>query len=651
MKKMPFIFLMGAVCIQFGCHGLATKDQYSEHIAKKTEVSYLFDQTNRLKPEDIASKPLNAFVQLDIKNGDANLGYTNDTVWMRVSIPPFTKERAGEKITRYLIFFERSLNYVDLYTANDQGVLVSKVGGNGVAPGSRNVAAIFPTFSIPIDTGKVTTFYVRLHTTHFMDLNFSLLEHSACQTFLLFQQLFIGGILGTGFALLLYNFLSIFSYRINFYRYYVAYSAFMLISLAGFNGVLDYVSPEGFFRPLSEFGDLWAFLALLACCGLNIEFFSLKKTQPKVYWAFRVNQLLLLANIAWFYLGSRQQAGAASDLMVLTTMILATCSSLRASWNRFVPAYFFLAGVLSVTTGIFWYELIAYRVIPAPPDVFCFSLNIVSLAVIVDLSLLSMGILFYLKQKERTHQKTVAAHDQEMARADGMQSVLQHLVHDLANPMAVVIGVAEMEMKRCVDEPNLKDRWAMVLRAGRQNYEMLANVDIKAGMLKNKLEICEMRNILNDLTFTFSERLAQKRLSLVTDNFDGEARVFTNKSAFTHQVLGNLLSNCIKFSYPDAAIHLSTAVDGEKLRIIIEDHGIGIPVYERSLLFSNEPMESADGTCGEKGTGAGIKIVKRTIDGLGGSIHVESRHEVDHQSDHGTKFTVTINRYKPDSAN
>jgi signal transduction histidine kinase len=412
--------------------------------------------------------------------------------------------------------------------------------------------------------------------------------------------------------------------------------------LLSYNGILDFWLKNSWIGAWSKLGDFFAFLALISYGMLITDFLDLKKSQPRIYRAFLVNQALLAVNLVWFYLGSSPYAGDLSDVLSLTTVILALLATARASRQKFVPAYFFLAGVTCMTVSIFAYEFVAYRIVMVTSAVSSYSVDFISLGVVAELVLMSIGILYYLKQKEHEQQKAASERDQEMARADGMQSVLQHLVHDLANPISVVMGVAEMELKRSDNDPLLKERWSMVLRAGKQNYAMLSNVDTKIGMMKTSFEILNLKDIIDEVTFTFKHLLEAKGITLVTENDDDDIRVFTDKTVLTHQVLCNILSNSIKFSFPNSAIRICVKTIGKNLRVLIEDQGIGIPDAILTQLRTTKQVDSSAGTQGEKGTGRGMGIAKTAMESLGGTISIESRHQADHPSNHGTKITIQM---------
>ena len=99
------------------------------------------------------------------------------------------------------------------------------------------------------------------------------------------------------------------------------------------------------------------------------------------------------------------------------------------------------------------------------------------------------------------------------------------------------------------------------------------------------------------------------------------------------QVVTNLLSNAIKFGL-GKPIEVSIDQHDGIARLEVKDHGIGIPKEMMDRIF--KPFERAVSVRHYGGLGLGLYIVRTIIDGLGGSILVES------QPNAGSTFTVEL---------
>lgn len=116
--------------------------------------------------------------------------------------------------------------------------------------------------------------------------------------------------------------------------------------------------------------------------------------------------------------------------------------------------------------------------------------------------------------------------------------------------------------------------------------------------------------------------------------YRGPATLVQADEKLLRQILGNLLSNALKYAIPDTRPELTVTVSAKETLVVIQDEGIGIP--EKDLLHLFEPFHRADNVGTIQGTGLGLAIVKKSVDAHGGTIQVESQEGV------GTVFRVLL---------
>jgi signal transduction histidine kinase len=99
-------------------------------------------------------------------------------------------------------------------------------------------------------------------------------------------------------------------------------------------------------------------------------------------------------------------------------------------------------------------------------------------------------------------------------------------------------------------------------------------------------------------------------------------------------VLGNLISNAVKYSPDGGTVKLDVRRDGDEVVFDVEDNGIGISREDQKRIFESFHRGENVGTL--TGTGLGLAIVKKSLEVHGGSISVES------QFGRGTRFVVHV---------
>lgn len=110
-------------------------------------------------------------------------------------------------------------------------------------------------------------------------------------------------------------------------------------------------------------------------------------------------------------------------------------------------------------------------------------------------------------------------------------------------------------------------------------------------------------------------------------------------------IIGNPVSNAIKFSEPGTTITLRSPEAGDMMEIEVIDRGIGIPPGILDNLFSATKKTSRPETCNEKGTGFGMPIVLSSVKACGGEIRVSSRTQAaGPEKLRGTRFLLLLHR-------
>jgi PAS domain S-box-containing protein len=109
-------------------------------------------------------------------------------------------------------------------------------------------------------------------------------------------------------------------------------------------------------------------------------------------------------------------------------------------------------------------------------------------------------------------------------------------------------------------------------------------------------------------------------------------------AAGLRQVIANLVSNAAKFVPPGRPpqIRISCEARGDRVRLRVDDNGIGIAPADRSRIF--QVFEKLHDPATYPGTGIGLAIVKRAVEKMGGSVGVES------QPPEGSRFWVELPR-------
>ena len=245
---------------------------------------------------------------------------------------------------------------------------------------------------------------------------------------------------------------------------------------------------------------------------------------------------------------------------------------------------------------------------------------------------------------ERTRDLQVAKDEAEAANA-AKSDFLATMSHEIRTPMNGMLVMAELLTKAELSE-NLR-RYAEVISSSGHSLMTIINdildlSKIEAGKLD--LEKTEMRltDTVRDVLTLFQERAAEKHLDLTGFIAADVKDAIVADPVRLRQVLGNLVSNAIKFTEQG---HVAVTVDlveswptgdSQNLKISVEDTGVGIPQDKVAAVF--EAFSQADQSTTRKfgGTGLGLAICRKLVEAFNGRIHVEST------LGKGSKFSVEL---------
>ncbi len=208
---------------------------------------------------------------------------------------------------------------------------------------------------------------------------------------------------------------------------------------------------------------------------------------------------------------------------------------------------------------------------------------------------------------------------------------LGFVAHDLRNPLNVMqgfLGLMETGVVGCHNPAQLDQVLASMKRACDQMLHMVDEVldlsAIESGRLELRRADMDVAAFLREF-HAMTAVMGQGKGIMVDLDLPaavGSASFDPNR---INQVLGNLVSNALKFSEPGTRVVLAAnRVPPHGVVIAVHDQGPGIPADEQALLFREYGKASSRPTSGEKTTGLGLAICKKIVEAHGGNIWLES---------------------------
>lgn len=227
---------------------------------------------------------------------------------------------------------------------------------------------------------------------------------------------------------------------------------------------------------------------------------------------------------------------------------------------------------------------------------------------------------------ERTRD-IVVQRDRAEEASRAKSEFLANISHELRTPMHGILSFATFGIKKVSesDHPKLLGYFQKIERSGGVLLHLLNNLldlsklDARGVQLQRGQH--QVQALLTSVVAEF-ESLLQTRHIRIEANCP-ERLDATLDSVRIRQVVRNLLSNALRFS-PDAGVIKLDAIEHDgRLRISVQDQGVGVPESELGVVFDAFVQSSLTNT-GAGGTGLGLSISREIIELHGGTIWAEN---------------------------
>ncbi len=242
------------------------------------------------------------------------------------------------------------------------------------------------------------------------------------------------------------------------------------------------------------------------------------------------------------------------------------------------------------------------------------------------------------------------------------------IVHELRSPLDGIRKISELVLSGKIKGPEIKEYVAMAYQSSNRMMELVNDMldmsKIQAGKFEINKSEQDLREIIEGrvMFYKVSTDMAKIDLKVYVDK-SVPAKISMDKEA-VKQMLGNLLSNALKFTNPGGKILISAFlarpdkpfpegvaalkmpilpkekdvnVSTSSVCVVVSDDGFGVaPELLPNLFKMYSQVKSKEQSEGVKGTGLGLSIVKGLSEVHGGKSGVVSKDGL------GSSFFFTL---------
>ncbi|NYT39198.1 histidine kinase [Sphingomonas sp. R-74633] len=270
---------------------------------------------------------------------------------------------------------------------------------------------------------------------------------------------------------------------------------------------------------------------------------------------------------------------------------------------------------------------------------------LIGAATVIVMGALGWGLVTIRKSRNRVRAANVVLGETNSALEKALKAKTEFLAttsHEIRTPLNGILGMTQVMLSDSRLEPQIRERIGIVHGAGITMRTLVDDIldvaKMETGNLAVEAAPMDLTAMLREVTRLWEEQARAKGLTFKLE-LSHAPHWIVSDTARLRQVVFNLLSNAIKFT-EKGGVTLRAVGEGEgdarRLKLSIEDTGIGIPRAKFEEIFESFRQVDTSTTRRFGGTGLGLAICRNLARALGGDIQVES------QDGQGSRFILDL---------
>lgn len=211
----------------------------------------------------------------------------------------------------------------------------------------------------------------------------------------------------------------------------------------------------------------------------------------------------------------------------------------------------------------------------------------------------------------------------EIARqSDALKSaLLQSVSHDLRTPLATIRAAAgTLRPRGALNEEDHRESVDVIDREVEYLNRLVTNLldlsRIEAGALRAERDVFELDDLIGRILERLGPGLAGRPLDV-----DLAVPPVSVDPIFLDESITNVIENAIKYTTPGTPLSIrSTELDGDWVRLTIEDAGDGVPDASLARLFDKFYRVPGRSAGSRSGTGIGLAVVRGLVEAMDGRV-------------------------------
>ena len=261
---------------------------------------------------------------------------------------------------------------------------------------------------------------------------------------------------------------------------------------------------------------------------------------------------------------------------------------------------------------------------------------------IIDCSFI---FLKFYRKNVRQMEELIEEHERTKIAYKAKSQFVAIVSHELRTPLTSIKG--SLDLISCGMLGPVPEKMQSILSIAAKNSERLADLindildlqKIEAGEISYRFAPVDVSELISD-AIEANRGFADKLKIDLAAEFDRKLDlVVRGDEKRLMQVMTNMISNALKFSHEGGKVTVSYAANGDKIRLMVKDRGVGIPENSEDKVFGKFTQVDSTDERGVGGTGLGMNISKKIVEHHNGTIGYDSKLGV------GTTFYIDLDQW------
>ena len=610
-------------------------DPAAGEIAVTTFVEYYEDSSESLTIEEVTAANFDVnFIPHD--RDILHFGISSAAYWIRVNLDWSRMPAGAEKILefgppKFVAGVVRG--GIELYSIGDQGQVEFEYS-LGTMLDERELKTLSRGFALTIDESIGDTLYMRLTGARPIRLPITLWEQDSFQQQTVISDTLLGLQYGILLAMIFYNLFLFFTVREPSYIYYVAaiavQVAFIFLDSKHLRYMLDQLYQGAYWVDMAE----RLIYPLLVITALLFQRSLLRIWENNIKLDNLVKGFLgaFLLVLAVAFVPNEKIFQYLYIFLITLAIPLAFYTNIDAIRRGNVTAVVHMAAIGVFLSGVI--ILMLLQLWPGFPSN-TFTENAYNVGLVAQALLLSISLSYRYNQIKQEKEDAQLLAINNLVRSEQIKDdLLANVSHELRTPLYGINGLAETaiaELESDNKDPQLVVQNLELIRASGDRLTKLVNDLLDFSAAKEEATYVKFRPVdLNSLvTLVIAvcrPLIGEKNLELRSE-VDPDLPLVAGDEDRLQQILVNLTSNAIKFTYSGEVVISAELTTDYNVTVSVRDTGIGIHRTDHDTIFKTfEKLPSQQ--MNASGIGLGLPLAKRMVEMHRSKLKLESELDV-----------------------